>query len=413
MRVLLSAYACAPHRGSEPGVGWGWATALAAAGHETHVLTRLRRRADIEGEMARVPRPGLRFHYHDLPPTLNRAAWFLGRTLGGRLHYILWQVTARRRLQAILAADRFDAAHHVTFAQFWSPCALTEAARLGVPVIWGPVGGGEREAAAFWCGLGPRAAVWEAARALLHCFSPWLPWARRTAALCRVAVATTPETAERLRRLGARHVIVRSQVALEPDRLALLGRLADTPRREARLVYLGDLLPHKGVHLALDALARLPGDWRFDIIGDGPSRVWLERRAARLGIADKTVFHGRLPQDEAWRLMAGGRALLFPALHDSGGFAAAEAMAAGLPLVCLALGGPGMMAAGGGGIAVPAPSPAVAVEGLAQALRPLIDDARYGEALSRQARNEACARFSWSAAVNAVYAAAGLTEGAR
>ncbi|QCG91054.1 glycosyltransferase family 4 protein [Azospirillum sp. TSH100] len=411
MRVLLSAYACAPGRGSEPGLGWGWATALVEAGHETHVLTRRRWRTEIESALAGVPRAGLHFHYHDLPSWLDVCFRALGGP-GKRLRYCLWQVAARGRVRSLGSAVRFDVAQHVTFAQFWSPCALTEAARLGVPFIWGPVGGGETEPAAFWPGLGMRAALWEAARWLLHRASPWLPWARATAAACRLAVAATPETAECLVRLGARRVIVRSQVALETDRLEVLASLAGTVPQAApaSVIFLGDLLPHKGARLALEAVAGLSCAWRLDIIGDGPDRAWLERRAVRLGIAGKVVFHGRLPQDAAWRLMAAGRVLLLPALHDSGGFAVAEAMAAGVPPVCLALGGPGAMAAEGG-IAVPAPGPAEAVRGLTQALRSLIEEPARWQALSLLARGNARDRFGWPAAIGAVHGATGLGIG--
>ena len=39
MRVLLSAFQCAPGLGSEPGTGWHWATTLPRLGHEVTVLT--------------------------------------------------------------------------------------------------------------------------------------------------------------------------------------------------------------------------------------------------------------------------------------------------------------------------------------------------------------------------------------
>ena len=38
-RILLSAYACEPGKGSEPAVGWMWATELAGLGHEVWVIT--------------------------------------------------------------------------------------------------------------------------------------------------------------------------------------------------------------------------------------------------------------------------------------------------------------------------------------------------------------------------------------
>jgi hypothetical protein len=40
LTVLLSAYACEPERGSEPGNGWNWAEHLAKRGHRVELLTR-------------------------------------------------------------------------------------------------------------------------------------------------------------------------------------------------------------------------------------------------------------------------------------------------------------------------------------------------------------------------------------
>src|SRR5271165_364129 len=70
--ILLSAYACEPGRGSEPEVGWMWATELAAAGHEVWVITRTVNRITIETALAKQPRSGLHFAYYDLPPRARR-----------------------------------------------------------------------------------------------------------------------------------------------------------------------------------------------------------------------------------------------------------------------------------------------------------------------------------------------------
>ena len=39
--AFLIAYACWPEHGSEPAIGWGWATSLADIGHDVTVLTIL------------------------------------------------------------------------------------------------------------------------------------------------------------------------------------------------------------------------------------------------------------------------------------------------------------------------------------------------------------------------------------
>jgi hypothetical protein len=54
MKVLISAYACNPFRGSEEGVGWGWVTAIARS-HDVCVLTADYHREDIEKALAEDP----------------------------------------------------------------------------------------------------------------------------------------------------------------------------------------------------------------------------------------------------------------------------------------------------------------------------------------------------------------------
>ncbi len=50
MKVLVSAYACEPGKGSEPGAGWNWVVA-AARQHELCVLTRANNRESIEAAL--------------------------------------------------------------------------------------------------------------------------------------------------------------------------------------------------------------------------------------------------------------------------------------------------------------------------------------------------------------------------
>ena len=65
-RVLLSAYACEPVKGSEPGVGWNWVRQLSQFA-EVWVLTRANNRNSIEAAIAEHPLPHVHFVYYDLP----------------------------------------------------------------------------------------------------------------------------------------------------------------------------------------------------------------------------------------------------------------------------------------------------------------------------------------------------------
>ena len=139
MKVLISAYICAPHRGSEPGAGWNWSLA-AAEENEVWVLTRERNRAAIEAELAAHPHPRLHFVYVELPP------WGLRLKKGERgiryfSYYTLWQFAALRTARKLHAELGFDLVHHVTFANMWIPALV---GFVDAPFVLGPVGGGPR-----------------------------------------------------------------------------------------------------------------------------------------------------------------------------------------------------------------------------------------------------------------------------
>src|SRR5439155_25552362 len=120
LRVLLSAYACEPGAGSEPGVGWNWARQVSRS-HEVWVLTRANNRLAIESALAEDPIDGAHFVYFDLPRWLR--FWKKGQS-GVRLYYYLWQVGSycvARRLHREL---NFHVVHHVTFVKYWMPSFL-------------------------------------------------------------------------------------------------------------------------------------------------------------------------------------------------------------------------------------------------------------------------------------------------
>src|SRR5206468_1925717 len=87
LRVLVSAYACEPDRGSEPGVGWNLVCQIARF-NEVWVVTRANNREPVEAALAQHPLPNVHFVYFDLP------AWarcWKRRGYGVRLYYYLWQ----------------------------------------------------------------------------------------------------------------------------------------------------------------------------------------------------------------------------------------------------------------------------------------------------------------------------------
>ena len=159
LKVLISAYACEPGKGSEPGVGWNVAREMAKH-HDIWVLTRANNRPAIEAELAENPVPGLHFAYYDLP---RWAKWWKRGGRGVQLYYYLWQLGAYRVARRLHREVGFDLAHHVTFVKYWAPSLVS---RLPVPFVWGPVGGGESAPKAFWDDFGPEGRRYERLREL-------------------------------------------------------------------------------------------------------------------------------------------------------------------------------------------------------------------------------------------------------
>jgi glycosyltransferase involved in cell wall biosynthesis len=361
MRILAFAYACEPGRGSEPGAGWSWARMLAGLG-ETWVVTRANNRAAIEAGLAGLPEADrLHFVYVDLPERARR--WKRGRR-GIHLYYLLWQLAALRAAREAHRRQRFDLVWHLTLANVWFGSV---APLVGPPAVYGPVGGGARVPWRLLPTLGVRGVATEAVRTSVEVGARYAnPLARLAWRRSRLVLVQNPETR---RWLPRRH---RGRAELLPN---VVLDLAARPRRGGRTgpptaAYAGDLLPLKGVALALRTVAQLP-EWRLLVAGSGPDEPRLRRLAHTLGLDGRVEFLGWLPRERLLELLGSQvDVFLFPSLRDQAPWAVAEARALGLPVVCLGVGGPPQL----GGRAVPAAGPAGTVRGLARALQAAATD---------------------------------------
>jgi len=108
------------------------------------------------------------------------------------------------------------------------------------------------------------------------------------------------------------------------------------------LTYVGRLSPTKGLDLLIDAwstVVKAIPSARLQIAGDGSPlyRSELERRAARLGVSESIVFHGRIGENEKTRLLESSTLFAFPSREEGFGIVLAEAMSYALPCVTLDL----------------------------------------------------------------------------
>jgi glycosyltransferase involved in cell wall biosynthesis len=345
MRILMSAFSCGPDRGSEEGVGWNWAVETARLGHEVIALTQTELRDEIEAALAsgRLP-PGLRFDFF-MPRWLDRfqergvAAGFAQLTW--HLTHLLWQVLAWRHARRHLARWQPVLIHHITFGGIRHPTLM---GRLPVPLVLGPLGGGERAPFALRRGFRWRGWLIDLVRDL----HTWLirldPITRRA---CADALVVYVKTAQSRRVLPARHhhkIAVRLEIGTRETGPA--KRAPRRPGQPLRLLFCGRFLYWKGMHLGLQALAgmlRRGVPARLTMLGQGPDEAAWRARAAALGIEHAIDWLPWIEHAEIGALYRAHDALLYPSLHDSSGNVVLEALNHGLPVVCLDLGGPAEM----------------------------------------------------------------------
>lgn len=252
--------------------------------------------------------------------------------------------------------------------------------------------------AAFLGSLGLKGILYELGRVAGKWRGRLDPFVRATARRSRVALGTTVETVSQLSKLGCRDVALLPRMSLSAGALTQLGELSNPPDKPIRFVCIGRLLPWKGFHLALEAFASaaIPESSLW-IVGDGPARARLQRQATRLGIQDKTRFLGVLSRSETLATLGAAHVLVHPSLHDSGSWVAAESMAAGRPVICLNLGGPGVIVSDDSGYRIEATTPHEVVQEISRAMVELSEDSQKRQSMGLAGQIRAHGQFSWEA----------------
>jgi len=192
-------------------------------------------------------------------------------------------------------------------------------------------------------------------------------------------------------------------------RLAMWPELQSTvlyppaPQREYRCDGYGDyvfmvsrLAPLKRANLLIEALAQGEGSGiRAVVAGEGEERDRLQALAARLGVAGRVTFAGRLSDSEVIDHLARCRAVCFPPFDEDYGFVTAEAFASRKAVItCRDSGGPAELVEDDATGFVCEPTP----QALASALARVMGDVTIAERLGTAALARGAA-LNWRDAV--------------
>jgi glycosyltransferase involved in cell wall biosynthesis len=330
-RVLAIAFVCSPAMGTEPGAGWGVVTALGEFADVT-VLTGSRYLGDIRAwEDAH---PGSPIRFVEIPDRLadRLTSW---HRIPEFLHYLTWLRRAKQKALELLDGGQYDVAMHITFSAFWLPSPVVD---LGVPSVWGPVGGAVTTPKPLRELLGAGGIIQEALDFAAVRLMAALPATKRTAVTATERLIQNEETRSMLPEAAREQCRILNHVMF-----SVVPEFA--PEEDGNYVlWVSPMQSRKGPRLALESLALTRDDVTLRMVGDGPQRRHLERAARDLGVADRVTFTGVVAREEVVRLMRAASTVLFTGLREEGGLALAEAMYAARRVIVIDHGGAGTIA---------------------------------------------------------------------
>lgn len=155
---------------------------------------------------------------------------------------------------------------------------------------------------------------------------------------------TTRETVEALLAKKTRNVVAtpggdRLPRTMKPPEVLARAQGAG----ELRILFVGNLIPRKGLHLLLESLASIrERPFRLEVVGnpemDRSYAATVQSRVQALGLSSRVRFHGTLQGENLADRFREAQVLVVPSTYEGFGIVYLEAMGFGLPVIASAAG---------------------------------------------------------------------------
>jgi glycosyltransferase involved in cell wall biosynthesis len=398
--ILVLAYSISPARGSEYAVAWNYVMHM-ARDHDLIVLFGAagEHMGDMD-EIQSLPSNALgdQVTFVAVPPDRRaRIANHFNRT--GALPYSFYVAYRYWHRSALAVARRIVVQRHVDIVHYVGPIGFREPGylwKLGLPYIWGPIGGAEPRPVLAFAGFGPKHAVLTAVRNMVNGiqlrFNPRVRAAMRATDVLLAATSGNAHAIERIYR--------RTPIVVPENAVTTVPAAAKPPscsNQPLRLIWVGTMEVRKALPILLRALARLDrhGRWQLDVVGSGPMQDAWRAQADALSLGADIRWHGKVPRKRAMALFLDADVHVLTSLAEANTTVLWEAMASGVPTVAIDHCGMHDSICDACGVRVPLADFDTMAKAFAATLNRLIDDRTAVKHLSDGAL--ACAtRQNWS-----------------
>jgi glycosyltransferase involved in cell wall biosynthesis len=389
-RVLIVAFACHPEMNMETRIGWNRAVASAEEYDTTVVHSAEFSSEELASNAAAlgIPAQHLKFvavkSWMTCLPIPCDAIYWAG--------YRAWHDSALKVATNIHNDQPFKLVHLVSYCGYREPGQWW---KLGIPFIWGPVGGTQNFPTAFLKKIAFGSSIREVIRNYMNDWQ--LNRSRRVQEAAQnahtVFAASSEAQRDMLRGTGVNSIRL-LETAVSPVHPTPCRQLDTT--RPFRVLWSGRLREWKALPLLLEALASLQKELQFElrVMGIGSSERRWRRLAQHLNIGQHVHWIGWPSYNEGLKHYSWADAFAFTSLRDTSGTGLLESLAAGTPIIGLDHQGAHDIMTRQCSIPVPVTDPALAVGGLTNAIVRLAKDPSLWRRLSEGAINRS-RHFSW------------------
>jgi glycosyltransferase involved in cell wall biosynthesis len=306
--------------------------------------------------------------------------------------YASWQRRAQRAAKLLHNENPLDLVHQVSFCGYRQPGYLW---RLGVPFVFGPVGGTQNFPWRFLGEVDLAGGIREACRNVMNSWQ--LSFSRAVRNACRHASVVMAANSVGQRDLsGSQGIPVIRQLETGVERCDGRPRRQRKPNEPMRILWTGRLETWKALPLLFRALAKLPKPCQYElrILGIGKCRERWQRLAEKLGIADSIEWLGWGTYSELLPHYSWADVFAFTSLRDTSGSGLLEALAAGVPIVGLNHQGAADIMTADCAIPIPVTRPHETISAFRNAILELANEPARLQRLSEGARARAT-QFHW------------------
>jgi len=338
-KILISAYAISPTKGSEYGAAWNTVINLAKE-HELWVLygmsdDHMGDTQTLRSYIETNPLPSVTFIEVKAPSLAKIINLFNKIGLGWFFYfaYYLWQKEVLNTARVLLKTVDIDIMHQLGPIGFREPGFL---GKLDKPLIWGPVGGMNIVDPVLLRGKPFLTRIKFSVKNIINKiqlnYSPRIAGAFQRADVLLSATTNGKHTIQN--KFGRQSYLMPEQGIIGD--IDLDEEKFNNIRSKTELVWSGTHIERKNLQLCLDALALVKqNNWLLHILGSGPLTNQLKKRAKELNLSGAIIWHGHLPRAEAVQVMRLSHLHIISSIAEDNPAVIFEAMSAGVPTLTL------------------------------------------------------------------------------